>query len=167
MQDRKTLFIQNINRGFHIYDPYILWHYCKNINDTIKNKKLLQFTGSICHAIPLIYNITYNKHKLWSLLNGLLIIASFGNHRYRTRHWLYVDRVLIICNTLLGISLANKLNKLDMILYKMCLIIPLYAYIYGYKTNTLCYSPNYGYLIHFVTLHILTSISSYIVLKNI
>ena len=147
------------------------------VNKIIKNKRLLQYTGSIFHIIPLLYNIKYNKCRIWQLLQSLIILTSFGNHRYKNNRWLIVDRIVIICNCYIILTLLFtksifrnkykiKLNILDTIIFMICFLFPLFAYMYGYKHNILCFDARFGYLIHMIC-HLLTAISFYIILKNI
>ena len=185
----------NLNINFHFlqcvkYDKYDNLKYIYStpnssnkiiklirVNEIIKNKRLLQYTCGIFHIIPLLYNIKYNKCKIWQLLQSLIILTSFGYHRYKNKKWLIFDRIMIICNcyiilTLLFINSVFlntykiKLNILDTIIFMICFLFPIFAYMYGYKQNILCFDKRFGYLIHMVC-HLLTAISFFIILKNI
>lgn len=142
------------------------------VNKFIKKKRILQYTGSIFHTFPLLYNILNNRCKVthvWKCFHIMLIITSFGNHRFQSCRWLLFDRIAIGFNGYISLLLFYKNNKHMSLHIKIAFIWlffgSIFAYIFGILTNTLCFDERFGYILHALC-HVATAIACYIVLSH-
>jgi len=140
------------------------------INNIIEHNRILQYTGSTFHLVPVLINITTHKcliTNIWKFFHILLLITSFLNHKYKTTGLYCIDLITVLINSTLGLWFLYK-NIENMSYKRLLLFLNLFlgsalAYIYGYKNNTMCFDKRLGYLWHAIC-HVCTAVSCILVL---
>jgi hypothetical protein len=154
-------------------DSIILNHqYVSYVNHMMKKKRILQYTGSICGFVSMLYAKQNHKQpipKNWKFFYMMLIFTSFVNHRYKTSLLLLLDRFAIIGNIIIMLKLFYKNFNHMSHSHKICFIWfffgSIFAYLFGMATNTLCFDNRFGYVVHALC-HLYISMACYIILVN-
>jgi hypothetical protein len=133
------------------------------LNELIKNQKLLQYSGSLLHSIPLYINIkkhNSNISNIWKIINLIILLTNFLNHRYPLNYYYYLDIFFIIIGSVLSLLFLykefNNIYYYKIIIYFICSFYSTISYLYGYKTKTFSFCKRFGYLYHLI-MHLITA----------
>jgi hypothetical protein len=157
---------------YYLKSPVLNNTHIIRANKIIKNKRMLQYTGSIFHTFPLMYNMLNHRctmTHIWKFFHMMLVFTSFGNHRFQSSNWLLLDRVAIIGNSYITLVLFYKnyrrINHFNKLCFLWFFFGSIFAYLFGMLTNTLCFDTRFGYVLHALC-HAGTAMACYIVLAN-
>ena len=87
------------------------------VNVIIEHKRILQYTGSMFHLVPLLINIKLHNcliSNIWKLFNLLLLITNYLNHKYKKHNLYLIDLLIVIINcSLFIIFLLNNIRNIE------------------------------------------------------
>ena len=104
---------------------------------------------------------------LYSILFGYLTVSSLIIHSYYSFWTSIIDRFFATSIVLYGgykmYLKAGEANNLLVGIAVSTFLYAVFVYIYGYYTNSYCFSSEYGYLYH-SSLHVLSSIGHHAII---
>jgi len=117
---------------YYLKSPVLNNTHIIRANKIIKDKRMLQYTGSIFHMFPLMYNMLNNRctmTHIWKFFHMMLVFTSFGNHRFQSSNWLLLDRVAIIGNSYIMLVLFYKNYRCINHFNKLCVLWFFWIYL--------------------------------------
>ena len=147
-------------------------NYCKLINTVIEKNYLLRYSGTILHAFPVYKNIMWHNcliTNLWKITHLTLLLTSYLNHSiYKTLLINTIDKIIVCINGCFVLYLfyrdVHYIDYFNICQFNILFLTPFLLYVYGERTNTGCFSKDFGFLIHGLC-HLMTAIMCVLVLQ--